>query len=634
MLSHYSRTRKGHQELKTRTHKLTARQRALLLIIENVQWDDTDPVSVQQLSTADNVKRLLELQLIEAVNDSVISPASTETEIPAVEAVLHPVQQPAPADLMPGRYKVILAELAPKKPFGTLYDFISLPKPVAADVAQPAISVNAADAGLTEEAARKSVFLSYLPYLGGKKKPAQDAVVEPTVTVAASGEHIDEPVQASAELAETTLSPVGVQTDAEVMADQAVIQESIVATDAPENVALVSADVDVNELALPEPLTVDAVSVLQALPDADVELAHAELASADAVQAVADEQVVVEAPAVDNTVAEDAVQSLAVAAEVQTDSEPLMAIAELEPVVVEAVSSVDVISLVDVDVAQAEVVEAVADIASEVVDTRVVSVQPATDELVLAAPETTDAVQAVEAVSSIEAEVADAELADTDADVDVLAVQVEASVVEQAEVLASEALEPTIVADDHVDVQQAVDDVALALEVGHAASVADVLVDDSASITAQQDIHAEAAEQVASVDAVAEAVAEANPALIAAEASDTGEITPQPVSVISTLTVNTKQALTTPDFSHSGNSSHSLADVQVEVVAEGAHAESMLYIADHNAKWQERHIPLLVWTVTMPGTKKQQKKLELPLKLYNVDEFEQVWDAKPPYGSH
>lgn len=629
MLSHYSRTRKGHQELKTRTHKLTARQRALLLIIENVQWDDTDPVSVQQLSTADNVKRLLELQLIEAVNDSVISPATTERETPAVEAVLHPVQQPAPADLMPGRYKVILAELTPKKPFGTLYDFISLPKPVAAEVAQQASPVNAAaDAGLTEEAARKSVFLSYLPYLGGKKKPAQDAAVEPTV--AAIGERTDEPVQASAELAETALSPVGVQADAEVMTDQAVIHDSIVATDTPENVALVSTDLDVDELALPEPLTVDAVSVVQASPDAEAELAHAELASTDVVQAVADEQVVVEAPAVDNTVAEDTVQSLTVAAKLQTDSEPLTAVAELEPVVVETVSSAEVVSLVEVDVAQAEVVEAVADIASEVVDTTVVSGQPATDELALVAPEATDAVQAVEAVSSIEAEVADAELADTDADVDVLALQVDASVVEQAEVLASEALHPTVVADDQAVLQQAADEVAPALEVGHAAAAADVLVDDSANIAAQQDVHAEAVEQVARV----EAEAQVNPAVTAAEASDTGELTLQPVSVISTLTVNTKQALTTADFSNNSNSSHSLADVQLEVVAEGAHAESMLYIADHNAKWQERHIPLLVWTVTMPGTKKQQKKLELPLKLYNVDEFEQVWDAKPPYGSH
>ena len=104
---------------------------------------------------------------------------------------------------------------------------------------------------------------------------------------------------------------------------------------------------------------------------------------------------------------------------------------------------------------------------------------------------------------------------------------------------------------------------------------------------------------------------------------------PVAASVISTMTFSVAQ----PQSLQVNTSSDSV-HMHVEVLAAEQPDDGMLYIGDHNQgrKWQERHIPLLLWTVTMPGTKKQHKKVELPLKFYNMDEFEQVWDAKPPYG--
>lgn len=76
-LPQYYRTPKGNQALENRSVKLTSRQRALLLMIENGSASHLSQQQLRQLATPDNLAVLLEHQLIAA-------PETTEQAIPSV----------------------------------------------------------------------------------------------------------------------------------------------------------------------------------------------------------------------------------------------------------------------------------------------------------------------------------------------------------------------------------------------------------------------------------------------------------------------------------------------------------------------------------------------------------------------
>lgn len=499
MLSHYSRTRKGNQELKARTYKLTARQRALLLIIENVQWNDSDPASVKQLVTGDNLQCLIDLQLIEAVNDSgavAHSHPEPEAEL-ASKALRKAAKSHAAESSTPQRATARKpANAVVAKPSGTVdvhknadaalndaqVSALQLPlfesaqiqpaqeMQAASQAAAQTVATSTATTETAEQIARRSVFLSYLPYLSGSKVSTEKVV--------------------------------------------------------------------------------------------DVAASVTELTGVEATVVVADSS--------SEVVAEPVTEVQEAAADTETVIEVLQAVVELPVIVVEPL---------------------LADCAVEAVTEQVVEVQEAAE---------TETVAEVEATAEAAVEI------------------VEPIVVE----CAVEALTEQV-----ADVQQA----AGAETVAELKATADVTVEIVESVVVECAVEAvtdlvadveEAAAETETVDEVLEATTDARQE----ESVALGR-----VNVISTMTISAAQSQ-----SLQSGVLNELAHVHVEVsTAQPAEDDGMLYIADHNKKWQERNIPLLVWTVTLPdSTRQKHKKLELPLKFYNMDEFDQVWDAKPPYGSH
>lgn len=501
MLSHYSRTRKGNQELKARTYKLTARQRALLLIIENVQWNDSDSASVKQLVTGDNLQCLIDLQLIEAVNDSgAVAHSQPEPEAELASKVLAKAAKSHAAESSTPQRATARkpANAVVAKPSGTVdvqknadtllndaqVSALQLPlfesaqiqpaqeMQAASQVAAQTVATSTATTETAEQIARRSVFLSYLPYLSGSKVPA-----EKVVDVAAS---VTEPTGVEATV-------VVADSSAEVVAEPVTeVQEAAADTET-------------------------VIEVLQAVVELPV--------------------VVVEPPLVDCAVeagtGQEQVADVQEAAETETVAE----------------------------------VEATAEIAVEIVEPVVVEC-------------------AVETLTEQMAEVQQAAGAETVAELEATAD------------VTVEIVEPVVV-DCAID------------------AVTDLVADVE-----------EAAAETEAVDEVLEA---------ATDAHQEESVALGRVNVISTMTISAAQSQ-----SLQSGVLNELAHVHVEVLtAQPAEDDGMLYIADHNKKWQERNIPLLVWTVTLPdSTRQKQKKLELPLKFYNMDEFDQVWDAKPPYGSH
>lgn len=455
MLSHYSRTRKGHQELKARTHKLTARQRALLLIIENVQLNDSDTASVKQLLTGDNLERLLELQLIEAANDSRMAAPAAVTDSVAVSKPVARVTTAAKRSAKAVDVAAVAPALTVAQPVqASEADMLNQQQlslfeaaAQANDATAPVNSTAQVETAKTAAAAApKSVFMSYLPYLaaGGAKQPEK---AEPVL--ASVQEAIDYSVQA-----QPSVQADAVQAEADVVE---VIAAEVSATPETASMATFAEFVEVHD----EP-----------------QASSAELATEVTVEAV-----VVEA------------------------------VAALEDSVGQAV--------VDVAALPPEQMEQVAAEVDQPAETEQVTAVQGVAESMLAQPETVETESAiVEAVEAVEA---------------------------QAE---------------------------------------------------------------------------------SSEAHEAAEV-PVAASVISTMTFSVAQ----PQLLQV-NTSNDSVHMHVEVLEAAQPDDGMLYIGDHNQskKWQERHIPLLLWTVTMPGTKKQHRKVELPLKFYNMDEFEQVWDAKPPYG--
>ena len=83
-LPQYYRTPKGNQALENRSVKLTSRQRALLLMIENGSASHLSQQQLRQLATPDNLAVLLEHQLI----------AATETTEQAILPAYAPEIQP------------------------------------------------------------------------------------------------------------------------------------------------------------------------------------------------------------------------------------------------------------------------------------------------------------------------------------------------------------------------------------------------------------------------------------------------------------------------------------------------------------------------------------------------------------
>ncbi len=70
MISHYCRTSKGHEELKKRSRRLTARQRALLLMIESLPLQTSSVAStLEQVATVDNLAHLVSLGLIQPLTN-------------------------------------------------------------------------------------------------------------------------------------------------------------------------------------------------------------------------------------------------------------------------------------------------------------------------------------------------------------------------------------------------------------------------------------------------------------------------------------------------------------------------------------------------------------------------------------
>lgn len=83
-LPQYYRTPKGNQALENRSVKLTSRQRALLLMIENGNASHLSQQQLRQLATPDNLAVLLEHQLI----------AAPETTAQAIPSAFTPEIQP------------------------------------------------------------------------------------------------------------------------------------------------------------------------------------------------------------------------------------------------------------------------------------------------------------------------------------------------------------------------------------------------------------------------------------------------------------------------------------------------------------------------------------------------------------
>ena len=92
-LPQYYRTPKGNQALENRSVKLTSRQRALLLMIENGRASHLSQQQLRQLATPDNLAVLLEHQLIAA-------PETTEQAIPS--AFTPEIQPSAPIHVEAG----------------------------------------------------------------------------------------------------------------------------------------------------------------------------------------------------------------------------------------------------------------------------------------------------------------------------------------------------------------------------------------------------------------------------------------------------------------------------------------------------------------------------------------------------
>lgn len=101
-LPQYYRTLKGnwileHRALENRSVKLTSRQRALLLMIENGNASHLSQQQLRQLATPDNLAVLLEHQLIAAPETSKLPETSTvpETTVQAILPAFTPEIQPA-----------------------------------------------------------------------------------------------------------------------------------------------------------------------------------------------------------------------------------------------------------------------------------------------------------------------------------------------------------------------------------------------------------------------------------------------------------------------------------------------------------------------------------------------------------
>ncbi|WP_026471577.1 hypothetical protein [Alkanindiges illinoisensis] len=95
-LPQYYRTPKGNQALENRSVKLTSRQRALLLMIENGNASHLSQQQLRQLATTDNLAVLLEHQLIAAPETSKFPETSTplETIAQAIPTTFHSEIQP------------------------------------------------------------------------------------------------------------------------------------------------------------------------------------------------------------------------------------------------------------------------------------------------------------------------------------------------------------------------------------------------------------------------------------------------------------------------------------------------------------------------------------------------------------
>jgi hypothetical protein len=501
MLSHYSRTRKGNQELKARTYKLTARQRALLLIIENVQWNDSDSASVKQLVTGDNLQCLIDLQLIEAVNES------------GAVAYSQPEPEPEPE-----------AELASK---------------------------------VLAKAAKSHAAESSTPQRATARKPANAVVAKPsgTADVQKNAESVLNDAQVSA-LQLALFEPAQIQPAQEMQAASQAAAQTVATSTATTETAEQIARRSVFLSYLPYL----SGSKVQAEKVVDVAASVTELTGVEATVVVADSS------------AEVVAEVQEAAADTETVIEVLQAVVELPVVVVEP-------PLVDCAVDAGTGQEQVADV-QEAAETETIAEIEATAEIAVEIVEPVVFECAVEALTEQVADLQQAAGAETVAELEATA---EVTV---------EIVEPVVVD--------------CAIE-----AVTDLVADVE-----------EAAAETETVDEVLEA---------ATDACQEESVALGRVNVISTMTISAAQSQ-----SLQSGVLNELAHVHVEVLtAQPAEDDGMLYIADHNKKWQERHIPLLVWTVTLPdSTRQKQKKLELPLKFYNMDEFDQVWDAKPPYGSH
>jgi hypothetical protein len=98
----YQRTDRGNLELDTREIRLTARQRALLLLIEVAEQSLLSQQQVHRLATPDNLQALMSHDLIvpkDTVDDlpELDSAQDELAAIPVLVDVIEPTEKPAPA---------------------------------------------------------------------------------------------------------------------------------------------------------------------------------------------------------------------------------------------------------------------------------------------------------------------------------------------------------------------------------------------------------------------------------------------------------------------------------------------------------------------------------------------------------
>lgn len=127
-LPQYYRTLKGNQALENRSVKLTSRQRALLLMIENGNASHLSQQQLRQLATPDNLAVLLEHQLIAAPETTAqailpayvpeiqpVAPIYVEAGIPQHQQIIseNQVVQPASAIALQTHQEIAVPEPMP-----------------------------------------------------------------------------------------------------------------------------------------------------------------------------------------------------------------------------------------------------------------------------------------------------------------------------------------------------------------------------------------------------------------------------------------------------------------------------------------------------------------------------------------